>query len=184
MKKLFLDFDNCIVDSIKAYCDVYNEIYQFRPNFKKANPYLVEEWDFKDQCPLASNCNDIFSFYLFFEKCEFINPNTEEVINKLCEKYEVIVASIGTPENIAYKSLWLKEKLPCIKNHIFLVNDGCTMDKSSINMENSIFIDDVASNLESSNATYKICFGEVYKWNEQWKGKRAINWTDIENLLL
>ncbi len=38
----------------------------------------------------------------------------EEVIEELCNKYIVTVCTIGTHDNIALKSLWLKDNLPCI----------------------------------------------------------------------
>lgn len=182
--KLFLDYDGCIIDSIKAYCSVYNELYQFRPNFKRADWSEVEIWDLKDQCPLVLNCNDIFSNYLFFQKCDFICRNTKEVIEKLCEKYEVFICSIGTPENIAFKSMWLNEHLPCVKNYIMLVNDGCKMTKAIVDMKDSIFIDDVTSNLDSSNAKLKIIFGNEYYWSQTKDYTRCFNWTDVEKLLL
>jgi hypothetical protein len=42
----------------------------------------------------------------------------------------------------------------------------CKLDKSLVNMQNSIFIDDMPQNLESSNAKYKILFGREYEWNK------------------
>jgi 5'(3')-deoxyribonucleotidase len=185
-QKLFLDVDSTIIHSPKAICACYNELYKSHPDFKPALWWENTKWHMKDIMPLVNDCNDIFSLPIFFEKCEFINDNTKEIIEKLCKKYEVIICSIGTSGNIAYKSLWLKVNLPCIKEYILLVKNGkCDMDKSSIDMSgDSIFIDDVVSNLESSNAKYKICFGDTYEWNENWKGAWAINWTDIEKLLL
>jgi len=182
--KLFIDVDGTIIDSIKAFCDTYNELFKNHPNFKKAQWWEVETWNFSDQCPLVHNVEDIFANELFFKYAEFINGNTKETIEKLCYKYEVVICSIGTLQNIAYKSLWLKENLPCVKEYVFLVNDGCNMDKSIIDMNNSIFIDDVKSNLDSSNAKLKICFGDEYEWNKEWQGIRCCNWTDIYKLLI
>lgn len=182
--KLFVDVDGVIIDSIKAYCSSYNELYKDHPEFKPALWYECEEWDFKDVAPLVNNCNEIFSSPLFFKYAEFINNNTKEVIEELCNKYIVTVCTIGTHDNIALKSLWLKDNLPCVKNHIFIVNDGCKMDKSCIDMSNSIFIDDVVSNLDSSNATYKIIFGDEYKWNKTDRYLRCFNWTDVHKILI
>ena len=57
-------------------------------------------------------------------------------------------------------------------------------DKSEIDMTDGIFIDDSYNNLITSNATEKICFGDVYSWNEKWNGKRLANWMDIKKHLL
>ena len=183
-QKLFLDCDGTIIDSIQAYCQTYNELYKNHSGFQPAIWYKCEQWDLKDQCNLVENVNTIFSNELFFKYCDFIDRNTQDVIFKLNEKYQVIVCSIGTYSNISLKSQWIKYNLPFIKDSVFLVNKGCKMTKAIVNMEGAIFIDDVLSNLESSNADYKIVFGDEYKWNKTDKYKRCFNWSDIEKLLL
>ena len=187
-RKLFLDADNTITDSIKAFCESYNILYKDRPNFIPARWWEVQKWNFSDECPLLRNddkkVNEIFESELFFKNLDFINGNTKEIIEKLCNKYEVVLVTIGTLRNIALKSMWLKENLPCIKEYIFLVNDGCKMDKSIVDMEGAIFMDDVSSNLNSSNAAIKICVGEEYSWNDDWDGLKLVNWTDIGDWLL
>ena len=57
-------------------------------------------------------------------------------------------------------------------------------DKSCIDMGDGILIDDSAKNLEQSNASLKICFGDIYEWNKTWNGIRLKNWMDIRNYLL
>ena len=57
-------------------------------------------------------------------------------------------------------------------------------DKSHIDMSDSIFIDDSYKNLATSNAKEKICFGDKYSWNEQWEGKRLLNWMEVRDYLL
>lgn len=46
-------------------------------------------------------------------------------------------------------------------------------------MSGSLFIDDSAHNLTTSNAEIKICFGEIYPWNKNWDGKHYWNWNMI-----
>lgn len=186
--KLFLDFDNTITSSTEAFCDVYNNWYQNEPNFTPAKWHLVDKWNFDDQCLLLEGKNEkveeIFGSPDFFTYLDFLNGNTKEIIEKLCEKYDVIIVTIGTLDNIALKSKYIKEKLSCIKECIFLVNDGCVMNKSQIDMQGAVFLDDVSSNLNSSNADVKICVGDEYSWNKDWNGVRCYNWTDIGDLLL
>lgn len=183
-QKLFLDFDDCIVHSSKAICECYNQLFSNHPDFKPANWWENTVWNYEKICPLMERPSDLFSDEIFFKNLDLMNDNTKDIIEKLCKKYEVIIASIGTPENIALKSLWLKTNLPCIKEYIFLCNDHCKMDKSTIDMSNSIFIDDVVSNLDSSNAEFKIVFGDEFDWNKTNKYPRCMNWSDISNLLL
>jgi len=124
---------------------------------------------------------------LLFEKLEFINLNTYEVLKRLSEKYQIIIASIGHFDNISLKSQWVKNNLPFITEAIFLVNQGCKMSKELISMvgKGNVFIDDVASNLNSIIEVEKrICFGRIRSWNEQWNGERCFNWTEVAEKLL
>ena len=182
--KLFLDFDNTIVNATKSFCNEYNNLYQNHLKFTPARWELVDRYDFKDQCPLVEKVEDIFKMKSFFENLEFINENTYQILQSLNEFYQIIIVSIGTYENISLKSLWIRDNLPFIKDSIFLVNNGCKMDKSLIDMRNAVFIDDVASNLNSSNATFKRCFGEKHQWNLDWTGKHYLNWSNIAYELL
>lgn len=182
-RKLILDFDGTIIDAIQAYCDTYNHLYRNHKDFKEALWWKVEKWSMRDECPLVENPNDIFSNPLFFKHCDFLNPNTREVIEWACENFEVSVCSIGTFYNIGYKSLWIKDNLPCIKEAHFITQEECKMNKSSVDMDDAIFLDDVKSNLDSSNAETKICVGDIYDWNREWNGIRCFNWTDVKNEL-
>ena len=47
-----------------------------------------------------------------------------------------------------------------------------------------MYIDDVNANLQSTNADYKIIYGDIYDWNKESEYERCFNWTDIENYLL
>jgi len=182
--KFFLDFDNSIVDSIKQYCKVYNTIYRYYPSYKPADYTKVTQYNMKDQCPLVYDLLEIFQHELFFRDLEFINENTYEVLEKLGRKYQLIVVSVGTPLNLALKSIWLSEKLPFIKDYVLLFNDGCKMDKSVCNMEDGIFLDDVESNLKSSNAKDKVLFGKRFEWNKGWDGNWCLDWSQVEERYL
>ena len=57
-------------------------------------------------------------------------------------------------------------------------------DKSHVYMKDGIFLDDSAYNLITSNAKEKICFGDMYSWNENWNGLRLYNWKDVERYLI
>lgn len=188
--KLFLDFDNTIVNTSSAFCEVYNDIFFSHKDFKTAKWWENTKYNFSDICPLLKEHNiSIFSIFEqenFFKGLDFINGNTQEIIQKLTEKYQVIICSIGTPNNISLKSLWIEKNIPEIKECIFLTQskDNFTMNKSMVNMESGILIDDVVSNLDSSNADLKLVFGDEYEWNTTTKYSRAYNWTAIGDILL
>ena len=177
---IILDFDGVIVNSIKSYVRVYNEIFNKNSDYTK-----VKSWGMFEQCPDA-DVEKIFASSLFFDYLEFME-NANEVIEKLTQKYNVVIVSIGTPNNISNKSLWIKNNMPYIKNCIFIVNDGGKMDKSCIQMENvTAFIDDNVDNLNSSNCKNdnKYCFGKIYDFNENWNSKRLFNWKQVERKFL
>jgi 5'(3')-deoxyribonucleotidase len=84
---------------------------------------------------------------------------------KLSQQFEIIPCSIGTYENVSQSALWIKKNLPFIDNAVFIVNKDCHPDKSLVDMSGAIFADDVAANLESSNAEVKILFDNDFEWN-------------------
>lgn len=188
MDKLFVDFDGTIIHTIQAYVDTYNELHCDHPNFKTAEAHLVNQYDMRDQCNLAENVLDIFEHELFFKFAELINHNTFEMLEKLSKKYKLIVCSIGTPKNLSYKALWLEKKIPFIKDYVLISNPTCKMSKSIVQMQNSLFIDDIPSNLISSNCNKedKYLFGKRYPWNDEslWKGNWCRDWTEVGEMLL
>jgi 5'(3')-deoxyribonucleotidase len=187
--KLFLDMDNTLTNSTKAFCESYNYIYKYHKDFKPAQWRLVKKWNFEDQCKNLNSHSDVLEIFenpIFFKFLKLINHNTYEVVRELNEKYQIIVISIGTPKNLSLKSLYLNDTLPFIKDYILLNNENCEMNKSIIQMNypNSIFIEDVTTNLDSSNAQNKYIFGEEYPWSQTNGYKRLWNWTEVAEKLL
>lgn len=183
MKNIFLDFDGTIVNSIKAYCDIYNYFYKDKLNFTPADWTKVNKWNFEDECLLAADkVEDIFASSLFFNELELINDNTLDVLDRLKERFNIVICSIGTPSNIAHKVEWIESVLG-IKDMIMISKAKAEMGKSSVDMIDGILIDDHIDNLVTSNADIKICFGEEKEWNKEWKGLRAKNWTELEDIL-
>lgn len=187
--KLFLDMDGTLTSSCKAFCEAYNIIYKYHKCFTYANWELVREWNMQDQCTCLKSHSDVLEIFespVFFKMLKFINHNTYEVAKEISKKYQVIIASIGTPKNLSLKSLYLKDNLPFIQDYILLCNNGCKMNKEIIQMNypDSIFIDDVTTNLDSSNAQNKFIFGLEYPWSETKNYSRLLDWTEVANKLL
>lgn len=180
--KLFLDADNTILNSSQTYCEIYNLMYQDHPNFVPANHDNLKQWDLKDICPLVINPVDVFSSEMFWDRVGFYDVDTLYVLDKLLHKYDVWVCSIGTIENITRKLKWFEQNTS-IHNYAMITNADNTMCKDVVNMAGGIFVDDVASNLFSSNASWKICFGKKYPWNSEWSGDRVFNCNELDKLL-
>lgn len=107
--------------------------------------------------------------------------HVEYALYKLSKQYDISIVSMGNYPNLILKEEWIKECLPFCK---FI---GCDFDnykdKSHIDMSEGVFIDDSKQNLETSNANIKICFGDKYSWNEEYKGVRCYYWIDVLKFL-
>jgi 5'(3')-deoxyribonucleotidase len=183
---LFIDFDDTSVMSSKAFCDTYNSMFKFFHTFKPADYKINTSWDFIDVCPLLKENNittaQIFGMHQFYEHLDFF-PNAKLVIRALSEKYNLCLVTIGTDDNIYHKVKFVKERMPFIKNKIYIVN-GEVMDKSIVKMtEDDVFIDDHQDNLNSTMAGHKIIFGDIKPWNKDFQGVRASNWLDVMKIL-
>ena len=186
-QRFFIDIDNTMIDTIDAFCSVYNKLYCNHPNFKTAQSDLVNVYNFSDQCPLVKNVLEIFEHELFFKFAQPINNNTYEILEKLTDKFQLTPCSIGTPKNVAHKAHYLEKHFPFIKDYVLITNQGCQMNKGIVNMEGAIFLDDIPSNLLSSNCNEedKYLFGKIYPWNcEGWNGKWVRDWSEVGEMLL
>ena len=161
---------------------MYNEDYRYYPNYHYIHWTDISTWDFKEcTCAKSKHIKRYFTRPQFFEEVIFMD-NAKELLDRLKEKYEIIIVSMGTQPNLFGKEIWIKDNLPFAK--FIGINMEKYKDKSSIDMSGGILIDDEQRYLESSNAKEKICFGEKYEWNEEWKGKRCFNWTELERYLM
>lgn len=181
--KLYIDFDGTIVDTIMRVCDIYNEDYSFYDNFVPVSPEEIKTWNF-DELKLANRkiINQYFTQPRFFNEGLQSQPHAFEVINKLHNDGDsIVVVSSGVAPNLKIKKAWLR-------NHIefddFIgVDLSRHKNKNHIDMKDGIFIDDMTMNLNGSNAIRKICFGEEYDWNSDWKGERCYTWDEIYKLI-
>ena len=162
-------------------------MYFYKDEFEEADPDLVNQWDFKDQCPLLDSreqVEDIFGCCEFWSWLSFM-PNAYEILERLNKEHNLIIISIGTYKNISRKARWIDLNLPFIHDCLLINNGDCHMDKSIVDMIGGVLIDDVAANLWSSNADYKICFGKVYDWNKDLPNNtvRANDWIEVEKYI-
>ncbi len=183
MKRIVLDFDNTLVNTTKAFVDSYKLIYGrqyldptvYIPQWDKVNKY-----DFTDEIPTMDSRTKtiIFNSTKFFDLLECY-PNAEEVVNELSKEYVVDIVSICSMETIQAKEKFISTHFPNCRFQPVLY--PYFSDKSHINMENCVFVDDHAGNLETSNAAVKICFtyqGIRMDVNNNWKSWRADSWGD------
>jgi 5'(3')-deoxyribonucleotidase len=164
---LFLDFDETLTQSIKQFVKVANKRFGTNKNYEE-----LKKWNFEDLFPNITyeNINDIFASDDFFVDLELIE-DVETVMNKLKEQFNIYIATIGSEDNLRKKESWLKDNLKDIKyKFIGLLDNSSSIeyDKSSVDMTDSIFVDDRVDNLRSSNAKVKILFknNKNYDWQQ------------------
>ncbi len=176
--KLFIDFDGTIANSNKAVCDLYNEEYSSKEDFVRADYTKIKTWGFLDQCTLLKE-NEIikyFSMKKLFNILE-LNDDVLEVLNVLKEDFDIYIVTIGTQKNINLKTTYIEKYLKGFKTIYIYNGDNCEMNKSTINMNDGILIDDHISNLDSSSASMKFVFGLETDYNKS-DYIRMENWTE------
>ena len=162
--KLFLDFDETITLSTKQFVKIANKKFNLNKDWKK-----LKSWNFTDLYPMITteDINKIFCSEDFFVDLELHN-NALNTILDIKDNIELHIATIGLKENLNKKEKWLNNNLNGIKFIFDGILDNNKCDKSSIDMSNSIFIDDRIDNLISSNAKLKILYKNYrdYKWQK------------------
>ena len=180
--RIYVDFDGCIVNTIKRITEMYNEDFKYYKCFKEIHWTDINSWDFKEcTCATGVYFDYCFTQPRFFEGLEYID-NAKEVLDRLSKKHEIVIVSMGIHSNLKGKEIWIKENIPYAK--FVGVSFTDYYDKSHIDMSDGIlFLDDNSSNL-NTNAEKLAVFGDVYEWNKDWEGIRLHNWYDVEKFLI
>ena len=175
IKKVSIDLDGTVYDAIQKICSLYNDDYQYYDGFKYVNPVDVQTWDFEELGLIDRNgINTYFCQPRFFVNLRIFNC-ASWIIGLLSHDYKIQFVSKGDPPNLKLKKQWIKEHFPYGE----LIGIQAEASKGSVDLSDSILIDDVSQNLNESNARLKICFGEIYPWNEDWNGIRCFNWSEV-----
>ena len=184
-RKLFIDFDNTIVDSTQAICNIYNNTFSKHPNFVPARPENSKDWYFLDVCPLADRdwIEDCFCKEAFFEDLR-VFYGFSIAFKILADFYDIYIVTIGEIKNLELKARYISDRLPFIKNTILLSDNNNFVGKSIVDMNNGILVDDTPYNLSSSNASLKLLFNK-YKYFTDTKDKflSFCNWESVIPLL-
>lgn len=180
----FIDMDLTLYNTVKCITELYDQDFKYYSDYKKIPWQEVKSWNFNElSASTPEYINTYFNQKRFFDNVE-IFPNAKEVIKNLSNVYDIVFVSHGYSPNLRLKKEWISENFPYAG--FIGVNLKYHKDKSCVDMENGIFIEDTPKNLETSNASIKICYGD-YDWNHNYKNYktlRACNWKDVEKILL
>lgn len=165
--KLFVDADDTILESSKAFIDIVNRQDNINP------PKTYEElrdWKYQSLFPYMTNERivKIYDSEEFFNIVK-INQDFESFYLKHENDFEWNVVTKGYKSNIEHKQRYFKKHLPKAKvvGCRFDSKEEQNFDKSHINMDYGIQIDDRTDCLIGSNANIKILFknNRDFYWN-------------------
>lgn len=187
MRKLYIDVDNTLINSVAASVHVWNKYHQ-PPSKKPVDYRKVYKWDMTDVCKgiNQSIVVDIFESDEFFKVAQ---PHKDVLPTlRLLQKegYEIIAHSIGTTNNLIKKMAYLERAFGKLLSGYIMINNGfeCTMNKSILNFADGVIVDDHVKNLTSSNAPIRIC-AKMNKgeWNSVWSGLYIDTFKELPTIL-
>lgn len=173
-----MDFDNVLVDSTQAIVDLYNEDFQYYYGFQKIRGFDVGSYGF-NELTLATKeyLDQLWNQPRFFRVVKLM-PYAREVLEILSLQYDIEVATLGDPANLKQKSYFINDKFPSVIKKTHLINFAEYQEKSHIDMSDAIFIDDLPTNLVTSNAKQKFLFGDNFD-TEVCDLQRLSNWHEV-----
>jgi len=167
--KIILDFDGVIGSSIASLCESLETIRGLPQG--SYNPKLVKKWNFEDVIPDLDHdrVNDMFESDIFWRNLKPVKGSLEFI-----EKYksDIIICTIGTNKNIQKKLAWIDKHIGRIDVVPIIINVGAhhtAIDKSIIDMQGCLLVDDNINAHATSNASHKILFDEYGTFNAEWQ---------------
>ena len=165
--KLFIDADDTILESSKAFINIVNQQDNVTPHKTYEE---LRDWKYRSLFPYMTN-ERIFKIYdseEFFNIVK-INSDFENFYLKHENDFEWNIVTKGHKSNIEHKQKYCKKHLPKAKvvGCRFDSMEEQNFDKSHIDMDYGIQIDDRTDCLTGSNANIKILFknNRDFYWN-------------------
>lgn len=181
--KLYLDFDNTIVNTGETVVNILNKRYGTSQKWEN-----IKRYDFKDLFPNLNKeelCK-IFESGRLYHNVSFLT-GVREIIYFVRASFEIEIVTVGSPKNKVLKDRWLALNFPAKYTLTVLDNQESNFNKSDIDMSDGIFIDDSSECLRSSNAKVKILLsnGLETEWNREENDDFYVvqDWYEIGNIL-
>lgn len=181
--KLYLDFDNTIVNTGETVVNILNKRYGTTQKWGN-----IRRYDFKDLFPQLAQDEllELLSSSILYDNVSFLT-GTREVIKQVRNSFDIEIVTIGNEQNKFQKSKWLALNFPARYNLKVIDNKSGNFDKSNIDMSDGIFIDDSSECLRSSNAKVKILLsnGLETEWNREENDDFYVvqDWYEIRDIL-
>lgn len=157
--KVFLDFDSTLVDSVDRFVKIANKKYNVNKTKEELGSY-----SFKNMYPSITQeeIREIFHMDEFFDKELKFLPNAIEVLERYQHGIDFYISTSASGRNLELKKMWITNNIPFVKE----VFSSETNNKSNIDMNNSIQVDDVYECLKYTNASIKLLLksDNNFKW--------------------
>lgn len=186
-KKIYIGFDDTLVDSTKLILEIYNQRYK-----EDVSPSDVQAFELMTHCSRLGEYHDgdynreIEEYYSSDHFWNNIKPKGKvtEVLNQLKEDgFELILVSNGGALNLEKKLVYTQEVFPMFDRYLFLCQNSQPYTKRDIDMSDCVFIDDTVRYLSESKAAVKIMFGKNMKGNRNPGYFNSSNWADIHRYI-
>lgn len=182
-RKLYLDFDNTIVNATKKIVELYDKDFWKYKNYTPTHWININTYSFDELALINKDIVlDYFDDHRFFINLEYME-NAKEVLDELKDYYEINICSIGRKMNLYNKKQWIEKNLSYAK---FIGIDLKYGNKSSVDMSGngSVILDDNIDMLYSSNADIKVIYGD-FSWSENniYDYPRCFNWYEFREFL-
>lgn len=174
MKTLLIDMDSVICDLMSEWHQRYNEDYQDNLTVDRLKCWQSENY-------VKPECGKKIYNYLN-EPDLFLNlkplPHAIEVLERLHEKYEILIVTSSPQYAFIEKDKWVTEHLPFIgrKNLIFA--------HKKYKVCGDLLFDDAPHNLLEFKETGRIAIAMDYPYNQDLQVPRVKNWLEFEEALL
>lgn len=161
MVKLFVDFDNTIVDTTEAFCKYFNDVYMEDYNLGSIKGSWVKEYDFSDVISISEN--ELIKAFKSERLFSYLRPYPYvryalETLKK-SGYFQIYLVSNCSAESAIRKLKWLDEfDLAQYFDGTIMLNINQAYNKSLVDMTDSILIDDHHLNHSNSNAKWKFCY--------------------------
>lgn len=183
---VYVDCDDTILNSSVAVIDILNKYFNKNKTIED-----LHDWNYRS-IEKTITADDICKIY---ESDEFwsivkVNAGFLNFYQRYKTKFNWIVVSKGTKRNLLQKKIYLEkifDNFQFIGVEIF--NPDKQLSKSSLDMSNSIQIDDVFEELEDTNANIKILLtnNRKFYWNKIKPNVENLyavqNWEEISQIL-
>lgn len=187
--KLFIDADDTILESSKTVINILNKRFNISPPKTYDD---IRDWGYRSIYHWCTNeiINEIYDSEEFFEQVK-IHQDLMKFYNMYRNDFEWYIVTKGHYENIKKKKEYFSKYLPLatVIGCQFKSLESEEYDKSHIDMDYGIQIDDRTDCLTGTNANIKILFknNKDFYWNQTNKTKetfyKANTWKEIAEIL-